>query len=200
VAHELRTPLTALQVASGLLGEGRPAEIVRARTRSLAHLVDELLELARLDVRKEPLEPEPVDLAQLLERVAQSCEVELAIEQADPAGFVVTDVRHLERVLTNVVTNAQAHGAPPIRATISGDQIVVRDAGDGFPAALLEHGPERFWSGSASGVGLGLSIAIAHAEQIGARLEIANADGAQVTITVPPLPIHVPLISSGQQA
>ncbi|MDQ8044121.1 MAG: HAMP domain-containing sensor histidine kinase [Patulibacter sp.] len=186
VAHELRTPLTALTVASDLLGEGRPAEIVRSRTRELSHLVEELLELARVESRREPFEAEPIDLVEFGTRVAGSCDVPVAFGRVDAAAATVTtDRRHLERILVNVLTNAARHGAAPIEATVARGAVQIRDRGPGFPPRLLADGPTRFWTGSTSGVGLGLSIALAHAEAIGAELHLANDDGAVVTIALP---------------
>ncbi|MER7508975.1 HAMP domain-containing sensor histidine kinase [Streptomyces lavendulae] len=107
------------------------------------------------------------------------------------AGAVVrTDVRRLERILTNLLLNARRHGAGPITVTVSGASVTVRDHGPGFPESLLREGPQRFKTGAAErgqGTGLGLTIAFGQAQVIGATVTLSNPDpsGAAATVTLP---------------
>ncbi|WP_373365934.1 ATP-binding protein, partial [Streptomyces fradiae] len=72
--------------------------------------------------------------------------------------------------------NAHSHGAAPVELTVDGPVVTVRDHGEGFPAYLLEHGPQRFRTESGGkGHGLGLTIARGQAAVIGAELVLANA-------------------------
>jgi signal transduction histidine kinase len=92
---------------------------------------------------------------------------------------VRTDPSRLERVLANLLSNANRHGRPPVVVTVDGPRIEVRDHGPGFPDELLREGPSRFRTGSAdragSGHGLGLTIAAGQSRVLGARLTFRNA-------------------------
>ncbi|MFC8710615.1 ATP-binding protein [Streptomyces sp. NPDC057197] len=198
VAHELRTPLTGLHAAAELLPPGRPTELVRDRVAALRTLTEDLLEISRLDTGRERAALDAEHLSTVARR---------AVRAADAAAgdgtrvrvvrdvYVETDRRRLERVLGNLVANAHRHGRPPVVLTVDGPVVTVRDHGDGFPAYLLEHGPQRFRTeGGATGHGLGLTIARGQAEVLGARLEFADAadGGAVATLTLPQSPPEVP--------
>ncbi|MFF9057878.1 ATP-binding protein [Streptomyces sp. NPDC014882] len=104
---------------------------------------------------------------------------------------VETDRRRLERILGNLVANAHLHGRAPVVLTVDGPVVTVRDHGDGYPAYLTAHGPQRFRTeGGAKGHGLGLTIAAGQAEVLGARLTFSNAPdgGAVATLTLPHAP------------
>ncbi|GAA1149549.1 histidine kinase dimerization/phospho-acceptor domain-containing protein [Streptomyces hebeiensis] len=101
---------------------------------------------------------------------------------------VETDRRRLERVLGNLVANAHRHGRPPVVLTVDGPTVTVRDHGPGYPAYLLEHGPQRFRTeGGGKGHGLGLTIAVGQSAVIGAELVFSNAPdgGALARVTLP---------------
>ncbi|MET7681071.1 ATP-binding protein [Streptomyces sp. NPDC005423] len=187
VAHELRTPLTGLHAAAELLPPGRPTELVRDRVAALRTLTEDLLEISRLDTRRERLELDTERLGALAERVAggpgSGTEVRVVRD-----AWVETDRRRLERVLGNLLANAHKHGRAPVELTVDGPVVTVRDHGDGYPDYLLEHGPQRFRTeGGARGHGLGLTIALGQAEVLGARLEFTDAagGGALATLTLP---------------
>ncbi|MGW6413264.1 sensor histidine kinase [Streptomyces vinaceus] len=189
VAHELRTPLTGLVTAASLLSEGEVTDLVRGRARVLRGLVDDLLEVSRLDAGAEEAEAFPVPLGEL---VADSLRRAGLDARVDVVGepVVRTDARRLDRIVTNLVVNAHCHGGAPVRITVEGTRVVVRDGGPGFPAEILKHGPQRFRTGAAErgrGHGLGLTIAMGQAHVIGARLELANAreGGAVATLVLP---------------
>ena len=186
VAHELRTPLTGLHAAAELLPPGRPTELVRDRVGALRTLTEDLLEISRLDTGRETVELDTEPLGALAERVvrASGTETEVVVRR-DVA--VETDRRRLERVLGNLVANAHRHGRGPVSLTVDGPVVTVRDHGDGFPAYLVEHGPQRFRTeGGARGHGLGLTIAVGQAEVLGARLSFSNAveGGAVATLVL----------------
>lgn len=183
VAHELRTPLTGLHAAAELLPPGRPTELVRDRVRALRTLTEDLLEVSRLDAGGERLDAEAVPLGALAERVVRASGTATEVRVVRDVT-VETDRRRLERVLGNLVANAHRHGRAPVVLTVDGPRVTVRDHGDGFPAYLVEHGPQRFRTeGGAKGHGLGLTIAAGQAEVLGARLGFANAeDGGAVAV------------------
>lgn len=189
VAHELRTPLTGLHAAAELLPPGRPTELVRDRVAALRTLTEDLLEISRLDTRREEVELDTEQLGAVARRVvgASGTGAEVVVVRD---AWVETDRRRLERVLGNLVANAHKHGRGAVVVTVDGAVVTVRDHGDGYPEYLVEHGPQRFRTeGGATGHGLGLTIALGQAEVLGARLEFANVDagdggGALATLTL----------------
>ncbi|MER5491818.1 HAMP domain-containing sensor histidine kinase [Streptomyces sp. NPDC002490] len=188
VAHELRTPLMGLATAAGLLREDDEATVlVRDRVRALTALVEDLLEISRLDAGAERARPDRVPLGEFVADVVRRTGPEEAVRPRvtlrDPA-VVETDPRRVERIVVNLVANAHRHGAAPVEVAVAGTRITVRDHGPGFPAELLEHGPQRFRTGASErgrGHGLGLTVARGQAGVLGARLTFANApDGGAV--------------------
>ncbi|MFF2045493.1 sensor histidine kinase [Kitasatospora sp. NPDC058170] len=197
VAHELRTPLTGLVTAAELLPPGRPTELVRNRVQVLRSLVEDLLEVSRLDADAETADLSAVPLERAVRRtVTLTGLAEPTVTVAGGAGAVVrTDLRRLDRILGNLLVNADRHGAGPVLLTVDGLQITVRDHGPGFPDDLLHHGPQRFRTSvreRGRGHGLGLTIAQGHARVIGATLTFTNhpAGGALATLRLPPAAAH----------
>ncbi|WP_055601897.1 sensor histidine kinase [Streptomyces aureus] len=193
VAHELRTPLMGLSTAAELLPQGdEAAELVRDRALALNALVEDLLEVSRLDAGAERARADAVPLGELVADVVDRTGTQTLVTVRD-AAVVQTDARRVERIVVNLVTNAHRHGALPVEVTVTGTRIVVGDHGPGFPAVLLDEGPQRFRTGSSArgrGHGLGLTIALGQAEVLGARLAFANTPGAGATATLdlPPTP------------
>ncbi|MER7758182.1 HAMP domain-containing sensor histidine kinase [Streptomyces sp. NPDC097619] len=205
VAHELRTPLTALVSAASVLPESEATDLVRDRVRVLRGLVDDLLEISRLDAGAERSETRPVPLGDLVEDCVRRAGVEGVRVTVVGRPVADTDPRRLDRILTNLLVNAQRHGRPPVEVTVeeeaggagkpagadtaagagagagggTGARIRVRDHGPGYPAELLAAGPQRFRTGAAErghGHGLGLTIALGQARVIGARLTFGEAE------------------------
>lgn len=190
VAHELRTPLMGLVTSAELLPGSEATDLVRDRVRVLHTLVEELLEVSRLDAGAEQADPVMVPLGELVEDSVRRTGLAVRVSAAG-AGTVRTDPRRLDRILTNLVANAHRHGRPPVTVTVDGATVVVRDHGPGFPAELLTHGPQRFRTGAVErgqGHGLGLTIALGQAQVIDARLEFTNppSGGATATLRLPP--------------
>lgn len=190
VAHELRTPLMGLITSAELLADGEATDLVRDRVRVLRALVEDLLEISRLDAGAERPDLRPVPLADVVE--ASVGRTGLAVRfTATDAAVAETDPRRLDRILANLVINAHRHGVAPVEVAVSGTTVVVRDHGPGFPADLLAEGPQRFRTGAAErghGHGLGLTIATGQARVIGATLTLSNAadGGAVATLDLPP--------------
>lgn len=192
VAHELRTPLMGLVTSAGLLPEGEATELVRDRVRVLRDLVEELLEISRLDAGVEQAQPREVNLAELVEESVARTGLTAAVT-AVGNPMVDTDPRRLDRILANLVVNAHHHGSGPVEIAVSGRTVTVRDHGPGFPPDLLAHGPQRFRTGTAErgrGHGLGLTIASGQARVIGAELHFSvhPGDGGAVAI------LHLPTV------
>ncbi|WP_405441415.1 two-component system sensor histidine kinase CseC [Streptomyces niveus] len=204
IAHELRTPVTGLLTAAELLPPGRPTELVRDRAQAMRTLVEDVLEVARLDSASERAELQEIALGEFVSR---------RVALLDPAvrilvvheSWVSTDPRRLERILGNLLANAAKHGGTPVEVTVEGRVVRVRDHGPGFPDALLRDGPSRFRTGASDraghGHGLGLTIAAGQARVLGARLTFRNAAAESPTpgpdetggaIAVLWLPEHAP--------
>ncbi|WP_369234122.1 two-component system sensor histidine kinase CseC [Streptomyces sp. R21] len=203
IAHELRTPVTGLLTAAELLPPGRPTELVRDRAQAMRTLVEDVLEVARLDGASERAELQDIMLGEFVARrvVAKDPAIEVRVVHESE---VTTDPRRLERVLFNLLANAARHGKPPIEVSVEGRVIRVRDHGPGFPEELLADGPSRFRTGSSDrsghGHGLGLTIAAGQARVLGARLTFRNIRPAGAPEDVPAegavavlwLPEHAP--------
>ncbi|MFC5801163.1 sensor histidine kinase [Streptomyces formicae] len=196
VAHELRTPVGGLLATADLLPPGETEDLLRARVRDLRGLVEDLLEISRLDAGAEqPVRARvPLD-AVVSEAVARTgLDTEVTVTTCDEAVQTVeTDPRRLERIVSNLLVNAHRHGNTPVRVTVEDRKVVVRDHGPGFPPDLLRHGPRRFHTGAAergSGHGLGLTIALGQARLLGAELRLDNAPdgGAVATLRLPNRP------------
>ncbi|MFH9068768.1 sensor histidine kinase [Streptomyces alboflavus] len=194
VAHELRTPLAGLVTSASLLPESEATDLVQDRVRVLRALVDDLLEISRLDAGAEHADAQPVPLGDLVTESVRRTGLDTRITVVgDPT--VETDPRRVDRIVTNLVLNAHRHGGAPVEVTVDATTahavtVVVRDHGPGFPADLLDHGPQRFRTGAAErghGHGLGLTIALGQAHVIGARVMLANAEphGAVATLSLP---------------
>ncbi|MEV5594154.1 two-component system sensor histidine kinase CseC [Streptomyces sp. NPDC052496] len=199
IAHELRTPVTGLLTAAELLPPGRPSELVRDRAQAMRTLVEDVLEVARLDGYAERAELQDVPLGEFVTRRVRALNSDIKVEILRDAE-VSTDPRRLERILGNLIANAARHGKPPIEVTVEGRVVRVRDHGTGFPEALLREGPSRFRTGSSDrsgrGHGLGLTIAAGQARVLGARLTFRNADeltdGSTGAVSVLWLPENAP--------
>ncbi|MFD7287161.1 ATP-binding protein [Streptomyces sp. NPDC059863] len=181
VAHELRTPLTGLVTSASLLPPSEATDLVRDRVQVLRALVDDLLEISRLDAGAEEADVRSVPVGDLVAESVRRAGLEADIADITVRGRAVaeTDPRRLDRIVTNLILNAHRHGAAPVEVTIDGTTVVVRDHGPGFPPELLAHGPQRFRTGATErghGHGLGLTIALGQAQVIGARLTLTNAD------------------------
>ncbi|GGV38999.1 sensor histidine kinase [Streptomyces spectabilis] len=183
IAHELRTPVAGMVTAAGLLPPGRPAELVREAAGRLRELVDDVIEVARLDAASEEVRTEVCGLAGVVRRAVGG-----AVGDAEGVSVrvvrdveVETDPRRVERIVANFVTNAMRHGRVPVVVSVDGGVVSVRDRGDGFPEALLAGGPQRFRTGAReTGLGLGLTIALGQARVLGATVRFANEGGGAV--------------------
>ncbi|MFF7976658.1 two-component system sensor histidine kinase CseC [Streptomyces sp. NPDC007905] len=203
IAHELRTPVTGLLTAAELLPPGRPTELVLDRAKAMRTLVEDVLEVARLDGASERAELQDIMLGEFVARRVAAKDPDIVVRVVHESELT-TDPRRLERVLFNLLANAARHGRPPIEVTVEGRVIRVRDHGPGFPEELLAEGPSRFRTGSmdraGQGHGLGLTIAAGQARVLGARLTFRNVRSAGAPAHIPAegavavlwLPEHAP--------
>lgn len=172
LAHELRTPVAGLVASAGLLEDSPETRLVRRGVDRLRELVEDLLEISRVESGAASLALSSVDVGALVEgillTVAGGKTVDLVVLRAPVV--VVTDRRRLERVVVNLVSNALRHGAPPVRVQVDEDGIEVRDAGPGLPPTVVERGPTRFVSDG--GTGLGLVVCLGQASVLGLQVDL----------------------------
>jgi two-component system, OmpR family, osmolarity sensor histidine kinase EnvZ len=184
ISHDLRSPLARIRLAAGLLPED-PAiaprrEAIERNVQVADRLIESFLDHARAGAL--PLD-QAVDLVPLARRMLQGPDVAL---QA-PAALVLPRAHPLllERVLGNLLDNAQRHGAPPwtLRLAEQGGEAVVEveDGGAGIPPAQREPLQRAFARGDASrgrpGTGLGLAVVRQAVERLGGRVEFESGAG-----------------------
>ena len=217
VSHELRTPLTAQRALLENLADGvvsPDADTLGAalgQAERLSALVDDLLDLSRIDAGVAPLRLAEVSVADVLRRAAD--EAALGPRGADPSTSprlrvrvdpedlrVTADRDRLAQLVANLVDNAVRHspagGAVRLEAAATGDTwtLEVRDDGPGIPAADAHRVFERFGTGSdaAGGTGLGLAIVRWVCELHGGRVEAVptppGGSGALLRVTLPTTP------------
>jgi signal transduction histidine kinase len=198
-SHELRTPaasvygaLTTLRARRGELSEEineQLQEIAWQESDRMRRLIEQLLDLSRLDSGRVRVAPEPVNVRDFLQAIAGIRDD--VIVEAEDNVLATLDPLILERVVANLVSNAHAYGEPPIRLSAvtksSGLTIVVEDEGAGVPYELVPRLFNRFVRGSEGhGTGLGLAIARAYARAHGGDLRYARAKrGARFEVVLP---------------
>lgn len=188
VSHELRTPLTGLVQEAALISQHlekmpaddrRVGELLVADVARVRKLVDDLLEISRLDAGAQTTTLEMVDAGEFVAAAARA-RLSGAVVLV-PAGPVEArlDRRRLERILGNLLDNARTHaGGRDVEVTVrrTALQLVVEvaDRGPGVDPTELERIFDRFSKGdrarSGGGTGLGLAIAREHARQLGGEV------------------------------
>jgi two-component system, OmpR family, sensor histidine kinase MtrB len=204
VSHELRTPITALAAATEVLEARRdemPArarqavEVIVSQIRRFDGMVLDLLELSRIDAGAADLHLETLDVAALCRRVAAHsgfAAVPVDVDPEAPPGARVDRVR-FERVLTNLLANAEQHAGGPVRISVEATEpgfvlVVVEDAGPGVADDEKEQIFERFTRGSESrhrvGTGLGLALVAEHATALGGSAWVEDRPGGGARFVV----------------
>jgi signal transduction histidine kinase len=201
VAHELRTPLAALVGEASLLADHleamprdarRPAELLIADVRRLRRLVDDLMEISRLDAGVESVRTDSVDVGALVSGAVRSRGWDGQVRLDAPGIRITTDPRRLERIVVNLVDNALTHGGRGVSVRVgrdgSGAVVEVADRGPGIAPEHLAHLFDRFYkadpSRSGRGTGLGLAIAQENARLLGTEIEVSSEPGAGTRFTI----------------
>ena len=202
VSHELRTPLTSIKGFAQAITDGtakdkdaqlKAASIIEDESKRMMRLVDELLELSRIQSGQMQMLRESVDIQELLRHCqeifavrAQEKGLRLRAE-IGAVPLVVGNIDHLEQVFSNLLDNAVKHTPPEgevsiaLRQTSAGlVEVVVADTGPGIPAEDLPRVFERFHRAASekTGSGLGLAIAREIVRAHGGDIEVRSASGA----------------------
>jgi signal transduction histidine kinase len=207
-AHELRTPMTTIHgfvttlhhLADRLDDEQRTSVRVALlqQTQRMATLIEQLLDLSRLDAESIDITPERVDVRSQVEEIVQTASVDPASVHNDvPVDTIaIVDRNALERIVTNLVTNAFRYGVPPVRVyaeqTDRHFRLSVADEGSGVAPEFVPDLFERFTRSEGSratvgGTGLGLAIARSYARAHGGDLiyEDVHPHGACFRLVLP---------------
>ncbi|MFT4656876.1 MAG: two-component system sensor histidine kinase MtrB, partial [Ilumatobacter sp.] len=207
VSHELRSPITALTAAVEVLDARRAdipertqqaLEIVIGQVRRFDRMVIDLLELSRIDAGVTDLNIETLDIIDLTHRIAArfgSPDIDVDVDNRTPREIDVDKVR-FERVLGNVIENANHHGGGALRVEVAPARnkmlrFAVEDGGPGVARSEQDRIFERFARGSAArhriGTGLGLALAAEHSAAIGGDIWVEDraGGGARFVFEIP---------------
>jgi K+-sensing histidine kinase KdpD len=201
VSHDLRTPLTSIIAGGSALGsasltaeeQAELSEGIVGEGRRLSRLVENLLDMSRLEAGKAEPHRGPVDLAEVLETARQgqgdAASIRLALDTELP--MVDADAAQLERAFANLLENAVRYGdGRPVlvRSRVVGGNIVVRvvDQGPGIPESEWKRIFESFQHGDGAGTGSGLGLAIARGffEANGGEVEVESMPGQGTSFVV----------------
>jgi len=212
VSHELRSPLTAMLGAMDLVedsaaelpDEGREGvAVLRAEVDRFERLVADLLEISRSDAGNADLVLEEVRLAALVEetlarrRLTGKGTAELRVDAAATDTLIHADKRRLERVLSNLMDNADKHGGglSGVTVTCGGTTacVAVDDDGPGVPEHERLRIFDRFARGTGSsrtrtdGAGLGLALVARHVHAMGGAVTVGDSPsgGARFVVELP---------------
>ena len=208
VSHDLRNPLGVVDLTIGMLEtdpEALQSVLPRAKRAvdRMQRLIEDLLELARIDAGTLGVEPRPLDLSGLLEdayeqhrMLAAEKGLKLVRDIAPRLATVNADRHRLSQVIANLLGNAikftPTGGTVQFAARPNDSSVVleVGDTGPGIPREQLDHIFERFWQASArrkDGVGLGLAIVKGIVDAHGGRIDVESDVGRGTTfrITLP---------------
>ena len=214
VSHELRTPLTTVRLAGSVLHEARSdfdphtarsAELLQTELDRFETLLVDLLEISRFDAGAAVLDLDDVNLTDVVHRVvdgtrslAERRSTQVVVRAPESPCVAEVDVRRLERILRNLVTNAIDHAeSREIVISVAADDqaaaIAVRDHGVGLAVGESAMVFNRFWRAdpararTSGGTGLGLAISLEDTHLHGGWLQAWGKphEGAQFRLTLP---------------
>ncbi len=208
-SHELRSPLTSikgfvelLERASGLGEREREfVQIIRLSTDRLVELVDDLLDLARIEAGEVEISPRPLDLAEIVQETVRLMgprlrekRQHLSVDAPPDLPFVLADPVRLREIAMNLLTNAHMYtpeaGHVSVRLGAEGGLLALQiaDDGPGIDPLEVDRVFDRFYRGAGQtrggGTGLGLSIVKSLVDAHGGTIEVHSAPGRGTTFTV----------------
>lgn len=213
MSHELRTPLNGILGCSELLqmeledpGQQEYAAHIHSSGQHLLVIVNDLLDLAKIEAGRMELKPSPIEIPRLVADLigahrahAQGKSLSLSSTLADDLPpYLLTDVQRLRQILNNLVNNAikfTETGGVELRLRRAGDSIAfeVRDSGPGIPPEAREvifekfRQLDHFLTRDHGGTGLGLALARELAHLLGGELSVESqpGEGSTFTLTLP---------------
>ena len=210
VAHDLRNPLHVIMSAAARIAPSLPdgkanqyIQFIQSASRDMNRLIDDLLDVSRIEAGSFAVQRKPVDLGAVLREArelfdlkAREGKITFDCDIDAVAGPVNVDRDRLFQVASNLLGNAFKFTPEGGRVSLRADkregnvEIVVQDSGEGIPPAELPHIFNRFWQGdraSRPGAGLGLAICkgIVEAHNGCIRVESTVGAGTTVHVTIP---------------
>ncbi len=201
VSHELRSPLTGIMGTADLLEsrldrlpkrEATLVEALNRQVRRFSATVLDLLEISRIG-GDQLVQVEQIDIGLLIDELLSGRGLDPEVRRGDEVRLL-TDPRRFERVVGNLIDNAQRHGEGltdlVVEQTDTGLRLTVDDAGPGIPPDLAGQIFEPFARGestSPDGAGLGLAIVREQVRLLGGNVEVAKSDqgGARFIVDIP---------------
>jgi len=217
VSHELRTPLNSIIGFADLLADSpderirRYGQNISASARSLLNMINDILDLARIESGKSEVRLDKVAVADtcrtlvaLVQPLADKKQIDLRLELSPDLPLIFTDAGKFQQILYNLLSNAVKFTPPGGRVVMSGTlqpaqgepagaqevSVSVADTGPGISEADQQHIFEKFFQADksltkeSSGTGLGLSIAKELTSLLGGRLAMKSTPGHGTTFTL----------------
>ena len=211
VSHELKTPLTVIRgyteaVSEGVVDQCDGVRVIDSEARQLQRLVDDLLDLARLERDAFSVQRTATDLGMAVSQTLtrhRTRAAELGVTLAADLGRtsrVIADPDRLLQAISNLVENALrlTPAGGTVTLTVAGDTVAIVDTGPGLAAEDLPRAFDRFYlheryrpdAEHEVGTGLGLAIVAELVTAMGGRVTASNdpAGGARFVISLPPAP------------
>ena len=201
-SHELKTPLMAIQgyaegIQAGVMDTGSAAEVILEESDRMTELVEELLDISKIDMGQQLLALSEMDIRELLydsiravEPTAAASGITIAPDFPEEPIMVSCDDTRLRRAVTNILSNGVRYARSELRLTCRADKhhvtIRIQDDGDGIAEVDLPHIFDRFYMGKSgkSGIGLALTKEIVHLHR-GTIRAYNGETGAVFEITLP---------------
>ena len=201
-SHELKTPLMAIQgyaegIQAGVMDTASAAEVILAESDRMTELVDELLDISKIDMGRQPLTLSEMDVRELLydsiravEPAAAAGGIAIVPDFPEEPVMVSCDDTRLRRAVTNILSNGVRYARSELRLTCRADRrqvtIRIQDNGDGIAEEDLPHIFDRFYMGKngKSGIGLALTKEIVHLHK-GTIRAYNGETGAVFEISIP---------------
>ena len=200
-SHELKTPLMAIQgyaegIQAGVMDAGGAAEVILAESDRMTELVEELLDISKIDMGRQQLALSEMDVRELLYDSIRAVEpiaaggIAIVPDFPEEPVMVSCDDTRLRRAVTNILSNGLRYARSELRLTCRTDKrhvtIRIQDDGDGIAEEDLPHIFDRFYMGRSgkSGIGLALTKEIVHLHR--GTIRAYNGDtGAVFEISIP---------------
>ena len=201
-SHELKTPLMAIQgyaegIQAGVMDTDSASEVILAESDRMTELVEELLDISKIDMGRQPLTLSETDIRELLydgiravELAAAASGITIAPDFPEEPIMVKCDDTQMRRAVTNILTNGVRYARSELRLTCRADRrqvtIQIQDDGDGIAEEDLPHIFDRFYMGRSgkTGIGLALTKEIIHLHK--GTIRAYNGDaGAVFEISIP---------------